>query len=456
MVARCNILLVLSWALLLCLAGSGRCTVLFREDFSDMSDWTTYLPEGYGADIQDGHAHIWGDIGSVNERQEPQMPRMVRNIAVDVSLSTFLLEIDYRARSLSSVSYATNAWVMFCDPDTGELLGIVWLAFGSTTDTGWNHRVVDVSTVLASHAVIEIRLGYSDPWVARYDHEVWFDNLTIHYWPFVWGQEEPSQITILSTKIQELTFRISYLEGSIADLAKGHANLNDSLVSLKTATSTLESTVESDNQMLADAVSGVRKALEVVAGDLDISIQELNATLSAGMRNQTSQIRSLAVAVSGLGDRLGDLNSSVGLLSMRLDAGLQQTMELFALLNLTLYRASYDIRTAVEVATRDLEGDLGQMARSTNLTLQELDVSIIGVEGQLQGIGAQLSAANALVKDVQEALQDSIQLSSADLSARMDRLESRTILLSAIGFLLLALILIAVLAGFVLRKKGAP
>ncbi len=185
----CRAACVVTVFLLSLLVAEGEQNVLLNETFNSLDGWEARLPEGYQANIQYGCAHIWGDSGFLEK------PHIARTVTLDPDASEYHLELDYRARSASSISSTTNSWISFNDPETGLQQGMIWLVHGGTQDSGWYHGFGEVTAALEGMAEVEIRLGYSDSWVTDWDHEVWFDDLVLTSVPVA-----PPPVSLLTLK----------------------------------------------------------------------------------------------------------------------------------------------------------------------------------------------------------------------------------------------------------------
>ena len=146
---------------------TGRNASIFNDANRDMdvmpmdnvwSAWTGETGTSFDLNIDTGAAHIYELSGSAQLGYH----NISRVVSIAGWSGTMYLELDFRAKSTSSTSTRTNAYVNFTDGS--QSLGGVVLAAGGTLDTGWQHRLVDVSSIVAGRSSVTVKLSIRDQW----------------------------------------------------------------------------------------------------------------------------------------------------------------------------------------------------------------------------------------------------------------------------------------------------
>jgi len=144
------------------------------EPFNSLSAWTDNTGSTFDVNIDGGAAHIY-ELGNGWENGGHYISRVV-----DIAgwLGTMYLELDWRAKSNYAYSSVTNAYVNFYSGS--QSLGSVTLVAGGTYDTGWQHRLTDVSSILSGRSSVQVRLNVHDAWSANWQQQAWFDNVKLY------------------------------------------------------------------------------------------------------------------------------------------------------------------------------------------------------------------------------------------------------------------------------------
>jgi hypothetical protein len=171
-ILRLYVLLV--FGIIFLLSPNVLCEVYLEEPFDssdDLSNWADNTGSYFDVDF-DNAADIYEVTGKCNFN--PNIPRQADICGWS---GVMMFELDYRAKSGYSGSTVTNAKVDFFD--NGKLGSIILVA-GGTTDTGWEHRSEDVSSMLNGHEQVEIRLWVRDAWSTDWNQQAWFKNVWLY------------------------------------------------------------------------------------------------------------------------------------------------------------------------------------------------------------------------------------------------------------------------------------
>ena len=106
--------------------------------------------------------------------------------------SSLYLSFDYRATSNYVASSITNTRMGIYDGVTGETLHHESLIAGGVGDSGWQSYNTDISSMTSGHDSITIRLYLNDSWIAYWNQQNWYDNITLGTEQQPIGQQSPT------------------------------------------------------------------------------------------------------------------------------------------------------------------------------------------------------------------------------------------------------------------------
>ncbi len=144
------------------------------EPFNSLSAWTDNTGSTFDVSIDAGAARIY-ELGNGWENGGHYISKVV---GITGWMGIMYLELDWRAKSNYAYSSVTNAYVNFYSGS--QSLGSVTLVAGGTYDTGWQHKLTDVSSILSGRSSVEVRLNVHDAWSANWQQQAWFDNVKLY------------------------------------------------------------------------------------------------------------------------------------------------------------------------------------------------------------------------------------------------------------------------------------
>jgi len=104
------------------------------------------------------------------------------------------ISVDYRAKSLTTVSAVTNAKLIVVN--STDTLYKQNLVLGGTTDSGWNTHTANIKDEMAGQDSVTVNLFVRDGWSTDYKQHAWFDD-------FYLGTTSPAASSVTETDTPE-------------------------------------------------------------------------------------------------------------------------------------------------------------------------------------------------------------------------------------------------------------